>query len=48
MQVTVDQDERWCSDATAFVAEGDIDAFGVRSACEMLLNELQVWALSGP
>lgn len=41
VQMTAAQEESWASDANQYVAEEDIDAFGARSSCEMLLTELQ-------
>ena len=43
--MTAAQEESWADDANQYVAEEDIDAFGARSSCELLLTELQVRAL---
>lgn len=43
--MTADQEEEWSSDANCYVLDEDVDAFGARSSCEMLLSELQVCSL---
>lgn len=42
VQMTAEQADKWQADANQYVAEEDVDAFGARSSCEMLLCELQV------
>jgi hypothetical protein len=42
VQMTAEQEEAWSSDANCYVMDEDVDAFGARSSCEMLLSELQV------
>lgn len=41
MQMTAEQEEAWAADANCYVVDEDVDAFGSRSSCEMLLSELQ-------
>lgn len=40
--MSVEQEEAWAADANCYVVDEDVDAFGARSSCEMLLTELQV------
>lgn len=40
--MTEGQEETWSSDANCYVVDEDVDAFGARSSCEMLLAELKV------
>jgi hypothetical protein len=42
VQITEAQEDTWTSDANCFVVDEDMDAFGARSSCEMLLAELRV------
>lgn len=42
VQMTEGQEETWSSDANCYVVDEDVDAFGARSSCEMLLAELKV------
>lgn len=44
--MTAEQEDAWSTDANCYVVDEDVDAFGARSSCEMLLSELQVSSTS--
>ena len=42
VQMTAHQEAKWSTDPSLYVAEDDVDMFGARGSCAMLLSVLQV------